>query len=160
MTKGKNKLLPEEARKRLFASLWSEYSSASGAFRASTSSFDSLGRSRWRGGRSQGGHETDDEDDEEEEGGGDDMGKLSREEKEFLREVSRNQIEEVESYLLRGVDVHTRNGFGRDGMQIAVRNGYINMMDMLASWGGLYSSVGPNKTHYSILPCSMANAEP
>ena len=56
--------------------------------------------------------------------------RLSPLEKKFLLSVTRNLPREAEAFLLQGVDVHTRNSFGRDAMQICARNGYIRMAEV------------------------------
>ncbi len=134
-----------EARKRLFAALWTQDSSSRGL--GITASFSgTVGKRRPKVMERQvEGEEEYGQCQEEEEEEEDYSECLSKDEEQFLRAVTRNQIEEVEAYLLSGVDVHTKNSFGRDGMQISSRNGYVRMMEVLASWGGSYLTVGPNQ---------------
>ena len=131
-----------EARKRLFATLWTQDSS-SRDFGITSSSYGKRERRREVIECQTDGQQ--EYTDYQEEDVDDYPGGLSKDEEDFLRAVSRNLVEEVEACLLSGVNIHTKNSFGRDGMQICSRNGYIQTMEVLASWGGSYNSMGPNQ---------------
>jgi hypothetical protein len=73
----------------------------------------------------------------------DDGDDLTPEQRQFLRAVARNDMATAESCLKAGVDVHTKNVFGRDAMQIAARNGFIPTLEMLMRWGGSIFTRGP-----------------
>jgi hypothetical protein len=79
---------------------------------------------------------TEDEDDS----AGDD---LSSDQRSYLRAVSQSKYSEVEQFLRCGVSVQTMNSFGRDGMQIAARNGDVKMLELLHRRQGRLHSRGP-----------------
>ena len=75
----------------------------------------------------------------EEDDDGDD---LTKDEKIFLRYVSSNQIFNAEKMLIAGINVHVKNNFERDAIQIASRNGCNGMIEMLLRFNANISSRG------------------
>jgi hypothetical protein len=75
----------------------------------------------------------------EEDDDGDD---LTKDEKMFLRYVSSNQIFNAEKMLIAGINVHVKNNFERDAIQIASRNGCNAMIEMLLRFNANISSRG------------------
>lgn len=75
----------------------------------------------------------------EEDDDGDD---LTKDEKMFLRYVSSNQIFNAEKMLIAGINVHLKNNFERDAIQIASRNGCNAMIEMLLRFNANISSRG------------------
>eukprot|EP01031_Cornospumella_fuschlensis_P029989 gene29989-36223_t len=71
---------------------------------------------------------------------GDDLTSLER---AFLRNVARCNVAGVQINIQEGVNIHVKNNFERDGMQIAARNGSIPVLTLLHSSGGELSSRGP-----------------
>lgn len=70
---------------------------------------------------------------------------LSADDREFLLEVARNQCPIVAEMLaLKRVAVSIKNSFGRDGMQIAARNGSVPMLELLKANGGDVDTLGPH----------------
>jgi len=75
----------------------------------------------------------------EEDDDGDD---LTKDEKIFLRYVSSNQVFNAEKMLIAGINVHVKNNFERDAIQIASRNGCNGMIEMLLRFNANISSRG------------------
>eukprot|EP01031_Cornospumella_fuschlensis_P025898 gene25898-31275_t len=71
---------------------------------------------------------------------GDDLTPLER---AFLRNVARCNVAGVQINIQEGVNIHVKNNFERDGIQIAARNGSIPVLSLLHSSGGELSSRGP-----------------
>lgn len=69
---------------------------------------------------------------------------LSEPEKAFFRGVSRGLIDGIEEALREGVSVHVRNSFGRDTLQVAARNGSLEVLRKLHEVGGNLFTVGPD----------------
>lgn len=68
---------------------------------------------------------------------------LSDLERRFLRAVATGNMTNTLRCLQEGVDVHVKNTFERDAMQIASRWGSVEMLQLLESHGGSISSRGP-----------------
>jgi hypothetical protein len=60
---------------------------------------------------------------------------LSEKLAEFLRAVSFSKVSEVQHFVDCGVDISVKNSFGRDAMQIAARNGCLQIMKILYERG-------------------------
>eukprot|EP00596_Hydrurales_sp_CCMP1899_P005212 CAMPEP_0119052398 /NCGR_PEP_ID=MMETSP1177-20130426/73701_1 /TAXON_ID=2985 /ORGANISM="Ochromonas sp, Strain CCMP1899" /LENGTH=724 /DNA_ID=CAMNT_0007031951 /DNA_START=2705 /DNA_END=4879 /DNA_ORIENTATION=- len=74
---------------------------------------------------------------------GDDEGKdLTNLEQLFLRGVAQNDGAITADCLKKNVNLDVKNGFGRDAMQIAARNGSIPMLSMVLQAGGSISTRG------------------
>ena len=76
----------------------------------------------------------------------------------ILRFVSIGEVTQAEKCIRKErVNVHIKNSFDRDAMQIAARNGCIPMLSMLMSYGGTPLTVDyvPSQTH--ILPIFLSN---
>mmetsp|Transcript_20920 Transcript_20920/g.30132 ORF Transcript_20920/g.30132 Transcript_20920/m.30132 type:complete len:1207 (+) Transcript_20920:147-3767(+) len=67
---------------------------------------------------------------------------LSELELRFLRAASHSSVFQVQRCIAEGVNVNVKNAFGRDAMQIAARNGALDLMKLLFDNGGSVSTRG------------------
>jgi hypothetical protein len=84
----------------------------------------------------------------------DDEGELRESEKFFFRSVSTGGVAAVEEALLNGVDINVKNSFGRDAMQVAARNGSLEVLKKLYDLGGNLFTKGPEGENLFHIGCS------
>eukprot|EP01034_Spumella_vulgaris_P024125 gene24125-30435_t len=77
----------------------------------------------------------------------------------FLHVSGRCNVELSEECLMDGVNVHVRNHFGRNALQLSARNGSLPMLTLLTQYGGNLHTKGPDNDTLFHLAASFGHVE-